>query len=304
MTLCAAWLNDGELVLASDSKLTGDETTVSEGAPKVFDVRLRIKGASNSERPQDEEPVLYDSCCGICFSGSYLSGSSIADSIGYVLSNLQGAWQISDFSMSNVSEIAFQVYRQVSEQQMQIHNRAGLIKALFTGYCPESRALMLYKFDVEKEGDEIKFRKELISLSDTPVFIGDTFAVNKAEELQRKLSDHYSMFHLLRAVIKDREIDSVGGPIQAGSFKNGEFRLYGLMQYEEEEDDFGFKGVKQNMSFRSFSLDLNDSNLRTGNVNILISLFTPFEQERNQMIKETNEHNLKHTIPEDKLRNE
>jgi hypothetical protein len=54
--------------------LTNDST-------KIFKVGVEIYGPVCSEEPEIPEPLLHQTTFGLCFTGSYLNGSLLADSI-------------------------------------------------------------------------------------------------------------------------------------------------------------------------------------------------------------------------------
>lgn len=288
MTLCLAWKQGNSIYFASDSRLTDSPNTIlTDEATKVFKVGVEIYSPQRSETPNIPEELILNSTFGLCFAGSYLNGSLLADTIDEVLSNIQGAPGYSDLSIDNLSNVAFSVYKQVSKQLMEINKEKGLSKVLLGGYCPVFNKFELYVFSPQFNNDlkEYDFIKTNIELDDEAVFIGDTIAVESAKSLLYKIGKNYSYFHLLREVINNREIFSVGGNIQCGLFTPYKFRTYGIVEYDTIEDSYGFLQIQHKYKFRGLDLNLEDEELRTGNINIRKSFLNPFDDERMELFK-------------------
>ncbi|MCG8311054.1 MAG: hypothetical protein MI975_26945 [Cytophagales bacterium] len=291
MTLCLAWKNRNEIYFASDSRLTdGNHGIVTDNATKVFKVDVEIYGARDSSNPDAGEPLIHQTKYGICFSGSYLNGSLLADSIEEILSNIQIS-PYSDYSIDNLSDIAFAIYKQVSKQITEINGSLGLSEVLFGGYCLMNKDFHLYKFAPLpiQQNTLIDFEKSKIDLTKQTILLGDEKAKAAAKKLLFKINSSYSHFHLLREIIRDDSIQTVGGNIQSGIFYPSIFKTYGIVEYTSEEDEWGFLQVRDNYRFRGLKLDFNDSELRKGNLNIHKTFFNPFEDERDKLFKQVSE---------------
>lgn len=289
MTLCLAWKQGEKVFFASDSRLTQGDTRITDIATKIFKIGVEIYGTRDAEAPDLQEQLLHRTNFGFCFTGSYLNGSLLADTMEEVLSNLQGAPEISDLSINNLSDIAFTVYKQISTQLMEINREKGRSEVLLGGFCPVDHNFRLYKFS-SSIGQSINFIKEEIALQDRGlILIGDQNAKDKANELAEDLSGQYTHFHLLRDLIKDTDVPTVGGNIQAGLFSSSDFKTYGIAEYFLEENEDGLPKVKYNYKFRGLSLDFDDNELRSGYVNVKKNLFNPFENERIELYKQVDD---------------
>jgi len=75
MTLCIAWLRQGEISFASDSRLTdGDGHVITDIATKIYSIGVKITS-------RDRLRTYFSQQYGLCFTGSYLNGSLLADTI-------------------------------------------------------------------------------------------------------------------------------------------------------------------------------------------------------------------------------
>ncbi len=288
MTLCLAWKHGNAVYFASDSRLTATSKSIlTEEATKIFKVGVEIYGPNDSEFPNAPEELIYHSTFGLCFAGSYLNGSLLADTLDEVLSNIQVAPGYSDFTIENLSNISFSIYKQVSKQIMAINREQGFAKVLLGGFCPVYNTFRLYEFSTQFNTamGMYDFIKNEIELNTMPVFIGDQVAIEYAKTLLYKIGEQYSAFHLLREIIDNSEITTVGGDIQCGVFAQGKFRTYGIVEYDTIENDYGFLEVQHKYKFRGLDLNLNAEELRSGQINISKTFLNPFERERNELFK-------------------
>lgn len=285
MTLCLAWKDNSNYYFISDSRLRNTAGIVTDKASKIFKINVRIFGPTNSEKEKIKEEILLDTSYGLCFAGSYLNGSLLADTINQVLTNLQGAPNFSDFSLLNLSNIVFNIYKQVSTQLMEINQFDGLSNVLFGGYCTEESKYIFYEFGFSKN-EQIEFHKYELSETDFPKYIGDTPAKEKALNLSEKINSNYSYFHLLREIINDQDIITVGGDIQIGIFENEKFDTHGILEYHVAENEENYLEVKTDFKYRGLNIDYDDLEQSSGNIHRRLSFINPFENERKEYYKE------------------
>lgn len=285
MTLCIAWKNGSQINFTSDSRLSSSQGVITDSASKIFKINLKIK--SPTDKIKNTESISYQSNFGLCFTGSYLNGSLMAGAMDLLFSNIQAAPEFSDISIENLSDIAFNIYKKVSIQLMERTQREGLAQALFGGYCPLKKVFKLYKFEFT-EDEVVEFSKNEINISDLPTFIGDTLAIEKANDLKDNISSDYDYYHLLKDIIKDTSISTVGGDIQSGIFENENFDIYGIVDYYIDES-LDFPQVKSVFKFRGLEIDFDVDDLRSGYINPAISFMNPFEKERDLYFKDINQ---------------
>lgn len=231
MTLCLAWKRGHSISFASDSRLTsGDGTITTDIATKIFKLNVKVY---NSEKKE----LIHDLQYGLCFCGSYLNGSIIADTISEILSALE-IKEGERIDAETIIQIAFEVYKDVSEHLMSIHNRNGLASVIIGGQCPRENEFKIFQFSwaYKEDGSGIEFIMNRESFENPILFIGDTNAVEIAMKLKDQIrydkAPIYTEYHLLRDVIENPEIQGVGGAIQTGHFVNGNFKTFGMVDYE------------------------------------------------------------------------
>ena len=278
MTLCLAWKQDQNIYFLSDSRLTdNDKTIITDNATKIYNINLKLFNPTPSGTYEEKESLLYSSTFGMCFSGSYLNGSLLADTIEEVFSNLQVVLNLTDFSIGALSNIAFNIYKQISSQLTIINREAGISEVLFGGYCPICKKFSLYKFLTKMANESLDFKIIKQDLADGFLLIGNSNAKAKANELIQKISIHYNYFHLLQDIIIDYNIPEVGGEIQSGIFKNYEFSKYGIIENLITQDDLGIETFSTKFKFRGIEINYKDEDLIKYNMNFKKKYFDPFK---------------------------
>ncbi len=92
MTLCLAWKQNNAIYIAADSRLTSpDGTITTDQATKIFKIGVQVFAPIPSENPDAEAELVFKSTFGLAFSGSYINGSLIANTLDEIFSNLQAA---------------------------------------------------------------------------------------------------------------------------------------------------------------------------------------------------------------------
>lgn len=287
MTLCLAWKQGNEVFIASDSRLSNYNGIVSDDASKIFKIEVKIYGPMPANQKNATEPLLIQTTYGMCFSGSYLNGSTIADTIEEVLSNIQGSPERSDFSIEALIDIAFSIYKQVSNQLMAIHNQFGLSTVLIGGYCPLNSEFGLFRFKASQANpnEPIVFENLKINLEEEGIYyIGDQTAIERSIELSKNLEENYTYFHVLREIIRDNNFRSVGGNIQAAKFHPTSFETFGIAEHSVAETEAGPQIVDK-YTFRGFALDLDQEAVEKYNLIIKKKMFNPFQHERDEQFK-------------------
>ncbi|NTW69393.1 MAG: hypothetical protein HGB23_06020 [Chlorobiaceae bacterium] len=262
---------------------------------KIFKIDVKIFNPDDAGKSNSSLSIKLQTSFGFCFAGSYLNGSLFADTIEEILSNIQ-AIPYSDISIENLSDIAFAVYKNISSELSKISAEQGLSEVLFAGYCPVTGDLKAYRFSVEVS-TEIIYSKFVVAENDFPLLLGSVIAKQNAIKLLCNMSDKYTIFHIIRELIKDENIETVGGGIQVGVFSLGEFNVNGLMTYEILEDEFGVNALKENYTFRGIDLDFNNLEINSGFLNNTKMFLDPFYLERteyfDQIHNELDEKNTK-----------
>lgn len=293
MTLCLAWKQGKNIFFASDSRLSKpppilpNSSPVTNDANKVFKIRAEFYNSLPERFSGIPAKATRQATYGLCFAGSYLNGSILADTLDDFLSNLL-VNQNSDISIDNISQIAFAIYKQVSRQFIKLNGNDIKCEVLFGGYCLNKGAFKLYKFspkEAPKYEDISEYLKEEINLDAQTILLGDKIAKQKAEELLNKINADYTHYHLLREIIKDENIPTVGGNIQIGYFDIDKFTTHGIVEHSSFEDDNGNLQIKDIYKLRGLVLDFQDKELLSGKLQIHKPFFSPFSKEKDELIR-------------------
>lgn len=287
MTLCLAWKKETNISLLSDSRLSDGETILTDNANKVFTINVRVVN-------QQDRQVVFDSAYGMCFAGSYLNGSNLANTISELTSEIE----IEDGEVVNfdkIAEIAFILYEYISRHLMEINRRKGLSEVFFIGYCPEAKDNKINKF-YSKIGDEgtIEFQRQDIELKENElVYLGDSNAIQAAKELEGKIGYPYTEFHLISEIINNKEVPTVGGGIQYGCIVANKFRTYGIVDYElyEPQNRSEYFRVKEMFTFRSIPFNWEDSELKKIKVSLNKVFMAPYVDKKASLQKQSDEKN-------------
>ncbi len=109
MTLCLAWKQNSGIYFASDSRLmTNGRSVLTDNATKIFKIDVEVRGVSPNEE------LIHRTNFGLCFAGSYLNGSIIADFISgdSVEYTSQSLFRLFNREFSQI--IAVVIYKSVS----------------------------------------------------------------------------------------------------------------------------------------------------------------------------------------------
>lgn len=293
MTLCLAWKNGKNISLMSDSRLSGPNGTITDNANKVFTIKVAVY-----KKTKSESQIFFESNYGMCFAGSYLNGSNLADTISELTSNIS-LYNEETINFERISEIAFILYEYISRHLMEINREAGISEVLFIGYCPELKENKISKFFSKlDENRVVQFYRETIEIEDNKfIYLGDRNAIELAENLKQKIKYPYTEFHLLDEIIKDVNIPSVGGCIQYGSIVANKFRTYGIVDHElfipqnNTETYTEYYRVTDKFNFRSIPFNWEDSKLSKLRISLGKVFMAPFFDRKYLAQEEANKQN-------------
>ena len=190
MTLCLAWKVNNEINLLSDSRLTAGNEIITNNANKVFTIYANAFTGNVIKRQS-----IFLAKYGLCFAGSYLNGSILADTISELTSEIF-VEDTSQLSFNLLTEIAFFVFENVTRHLMEINNEKGLSEVFFSGIDPQSGQTKLAKFSCKLRENQVIFLNEQIQFENNEIFyLGNSNAIEKAKQLEQKLNNSYTHFH-------------------------------------------------------------------------------------------------------------
>ena len=261
MTLCIAWKPEEAIHLASDSRLTIASNSYADVGIKVLALPYRILQPANQDQSQARE-VAYQGPLGMCFAGSAVNSLMIKESVAAVLQDLQYAPGYTDVSLKGICEFIFKAYKLISKEICKTAaGHKGIADFIVCGQCPSSRSLRAFKFTTDM--NNVHSLDEVL-VNSKHEFLGSGAAhVNQGATLVRNI-DYLT---LLRDIICDDSIPSVGGNIQYGTLHNNGFRIFGIVEFNN--------GVH----YWRGALDMNSEYFMSGHSDLIsgISYIDPFD---------------------------
>lgn len=278
MTLVIAQKKNRVISFSSDSRISFERYSSSpfDCGIKVFSIPVKIYSPTDSET--GGQTLDYDYSLGLAICGSTTNAYTIKESIYEILQNLQHI-PLYPLSMVEIAQLVFNVFKSVSQALLDtlLHEKA-LCELVLGGYCPNSQKIRVFKFSakasaidpftycydeiLKNEGD-IEFfgtgRKEAISI----------FATN----------NELTPLHIIKQVVKEAKVDSVGGALQYGKFeRDNNFKIFGVANCElvdgHPRDSYQLRGMS-----------LYKDELEKGAAGFLVSYtcIMPFEKEREKI---------------------
>ncbi len=225
MTLCMAWKSDDTVHFASDSRLTIAKDSYADVGIKVLTLPLTILNPAQQDS-NAPRTIALQTDLGMCFAGSAVNSLMIKESIVEVLKGLQHAPGYTDTSMEGIANFVFTAYKIISKEICQTSiGKNGIADILIAGQCTQAKSLRVFQLSTDR------LNKHTITeiLTDRAhVFLG-TGAVVAEENLPQSPNDR-DYFNVLKLVIEDNTVPTVGGHIQYGCFKGHKFVVYGLVE--------------------------------------------------------------------------
>lgn len=287
MTLCMAWKNGGQIHFASDSRISFGNNRYADVGIKVFSIPVKIYTATDTQT--GERSLHYDHNIGMCFAGYTTNAYVVKESVYEVLQHLQYT-PYTDFSMKGISRLVYKFYEHTSRRICEQIARHGIADFFLGGYCPAARILRVYKFTIDDSAHPIVANYEEVLSTDGIELLGS--GSTRARELLSH-TPNINRFRLLKDIIKDTTVPSVGGNIQYGTFENNNFVIKGVQDYE-----IGANGeVNVRFSLRGTELYKGDIVPDYDDFHISYTFITPFKAEIDEAIDNERETHANSVLP-------
>lgn len=219
MTLLAVWCAEERLWMASDSRLSdGGGPLIDEGV-KIFELPVVCRAPSGQSGFYED--VYFATSFGLGCAGHSLVYHQIHANLLPLLSNLIGiqghAPSIADIA-AFTSEVGTRYVRSLGHRRPQ---DADQVRLLLGGWCPITRTLAAYEMRPRVVDALMRFTISQLDLS-TPHFVGDH--CDRARELHDEIaaadlpgaSRNRAPLNVIRQLIEDTNIQSIGGDVQVG----------------------------------------------------------------------------------------
>ena len=213
--------------MASDSRLTIATNSYADVGIKVLALPYRILEPSNADTDFDR-PVAFKGELGLCFAGSAVNSLMIKESVATLLLELQYAPGYTDVSLEGICKFIFTAYKAISKQICETAvGRNGVADFIICGHCQISDTPRAFKFATDLSNTH---SLNEVLLNSEHEFLGSGAShIDAGKEAPHPL--YY--FRVLRDVISDDSVPSVGGNIQYGVLHGNAFKTYGIVELRD-----------------------------------------------------------------------
>lgn len=269
MTLCIAWKHENRISFASDSRASINDSNF-DGCVKVSSIPITIKLKSDDST----EDITYN--CGIAVSGSTLTAFSLISNISQILRRMSIFTAFGDFNIIHTCDIIQTYFEKLTKQATSILSEKGQLEFFYCGYCFKESKTRCFRFSpVLKNGIYEYEYKEILKSNGETEFIGS--GTIKSEKYYNNEKRH---LYLLRKIIEDNTIKSVGGPIQYGRTNELFFNTLGIVDYEINHVN---KTYYSKFYLNGFELIDDPRMLKADSFHIEMNFAKPFGQLINEL---------------------
>ncbi|WP_353100798.1 hypothetical protein [Myroides odoratus] len=277
MTLVIAHKVNNHISLSSDSRISFGTAGHIDYGIKVFSVPVKIYSPTITET--NITNLDYDYKLGLAVVGSAINAYTVKESVYEILQNLQYIPSQTDPSMEGIAKLVFKVFKKTTLDFGNIIQQNGICELILAGYCPIQKKVRIFKFSCDISKYPIEPFYEEILLNNTMEFFGSGRTV--ANNIYINNTALYPL-HIIRQVIKNENVSSVGGGLQYGEFANNNFKIYGVEDYELNTDGT-FKNYLYTL--RGINLYKDDFQGEEDEFHIAYTFKRPFEEEINNIGK-------------------
>lgn len=252
MTLCMAWKSAGIIRFASDSRLMFNNSHADVGI-KVLSLPYRILSPT-TEQSKGGREVAFSGELGMCFAGSTLNSLIVKESMVEILKSLQYAPGTTDISMDGIAKFIFTAYKIISRRVCETNlSDGGRADIIICGRCPETNRARAFLLSTDKQNNHSM--NEILTDDNSHYFIGA--GKDQAEtDLPQYASDH-EYLNVLKSVIDNHSIESVGGNIQYGEIRGSEFVVLCVIEFGK------------NVHYWRGALDMNSNDFMVDHTSII-----------------------------------
>ena len=220
MTLVIAHRLNNQISLSSDSRISfGTAGNIDYGI-KIFTVPVKIFSPTSSET--NITNLDYNYKLGLAVVGSAINAYTVKESVYEILQNLQYLPGYTDLSMEGIASLVFKVFEKTTLDLGDIIQQNGICELILSGYCPIQNKIRIFKFSCDTSNYPIRPFFEEILIDNGIEFFGS----GKTEANNIHTNDpNLSPLHIVRQVIRDGNITSVGGGLQYGEFIINNFKI-------------------------------------------------------------------------------
>lgn len=245
MTLIAVSRTKNIVSFSSDSRISFGSDGYFDKGIKLFSVPFKLSGPAKTR--EDFYKNEFEHEYGLAVVGSSVNAYTVKDSIVELLPNIKYLTNLSDVSIPSLGNIIFKVYKEISEELLGVLRQNGLCEIIFGGYCLHAKKIRILRFYPTVTPEKVEFSFEEILKDDGMLFFGS--GSKKAEEIFDS-NKSLEPLHVIKKVILSKEIPSVGGSLQIGTFYSKDFKITGVLENEVDTNGEVIKSVRYRRGFK------------------------------------------------------
>jgi len=260
--------------LSSDSRISFGAAGYIDYGIKVFSVPVKIHSPTSVET--DATDLVYSNKLGLAITGSAINAYTVKESVYEMLQHLQYVPGHTDVSLDGIASLIFKVFRKSTMDLGGIMRENGISELIVSGFCPGQRKLRVFYFFCDIFNNPIQPGYEEILVDSGMRFFG-----SGKVEAQRvfNATPQLSPLHIVRQVIRDARVPTVGGGMQYGEFAGNNFEVFGIEDYMLNPDG-SFKEYLYTL--RGLNLYREEFEADSGDFHVAYKFKQPFEREINE----------------------
>ena len=277
MTLVIAHKHNKHISLSADSRISFGTSGHIDYGIKIFSVPVKIYSPTTSET--NITTLDYNYKLGLAVVGSAINAYTVKESVYEILQNLQYIPGYTDLSMDGISKLVFKIFNKTTLDLGDIIQKNGICELIISGYCPVKNNIRIFKFSCNTLTFPITpFYNEILSDNGMEFFGSGKLEAANIYINNQKLSP----LHIIRKVINEGKVSTVGGGLQYGDFVYNNFKIYGVEDYSLNNDG----SLKEYLyTLRGINLYKEEFERGDEGFHIAYPFKRPFEEETNNIWK-------------------
>lgn len=279
MTLVITKKIGQNVTISSDSRISFGSSGYIDFGIKIFSIPVKIY--SPTDELTNITRLVYNHNLGMGVIGSTVNAYTVKESIYEILQNLQYLPTHTDVSMLGICNLVFKVYKKVVTDLKLILGKGGFCQIVLAGYCPLEKKIRTFEFTMELvEGEYTAEMNEILQDTDICFYGSGTETGGKVASQNTE----FNTLQIIREVINNASIESVGGGLQYGEFdREFNFRIFGVEDYELNSDG-SFK--QYNYTLRGINLYQEEFERDVDGFHISYQMKRPFTEEINKKLSD------------------
>ena len=247
MTLVITWKQNRSVHFISDSSLNFGNSPAGDFGIKISRIPVKVLDATDEK---GNRQIIKELDLAFSFSGNAVAGTMTKDILYEIVSEIQQVPNITKCGMDGISDIIFEVYKQVLKTITTSIAHNGIFEINFAGYCTSASTIRTFKLTPNTNQPSMT---ELFTGNNSVNLMGSGAPAAKVL-LQNKLNiTSHDAIKIMKDVIADPTETTVGGNIQYGKLVENIFTIYGVMDTTNNTPKY-FRG----------GFDLNDKLMGKG----------------------------------------